>query len=264
MASDWTSRRDTAIAVAREAGAFARNLFIHRSALTIESKGAQDWVSAADRDTETLIRERLLAAFPQDGFLGEEHGGAQSGPMWIVDPIDGTINFVHGARYWCISIAFWDGTQPVVGVVYDPMADECFSAALGTGAHCNGAPIRVSTCNTLHTAMICHGYIPRHNRPRNFAERAALYDAGVALKDMGAGALMLAHLAAGRYDGYVEEHMHPWDALAGLALVREAGGVFAPYPHSLTTVHAGGELIATTPGLMAPLTHVLRAARPQA
>jgi myo-inositol-1(or 4)-monophosphatase len=255
-----TQRRDAAIRVAREAGAFAKSRFLDRSALTIESKGAQDWVSEADRDTETLIRTLLAKAFPQDGFLGEEHGGAQSGPMWIVDPIDGTINFVHGVRYWCISIAFWDGEKPVVGVIYDPMADECFSAALGAGAHCNGTRLQVSTCGALSAAMMCHGYVPRQNRARAFAERNALYDAGVAIKDMGAGALMLAHVAAGRYDGYAEEHMHPWDALAGLMLIEEAGGTRLPYPTNVANVHAGGEVIAAAPGVYEALVNTLRSA----
>ncbi len=252
------ARRDVAIRVAREAGAFARERFLNRSALTIESKGAQDWVSEADRDTETLIRTRLAEAFPNDGFLGEEHGGAQSGPMWVVDPIDGTINFVHGVRYWCISIAFWDGAQPTVGVIYDPMADECFSAALGAGAMCNDSPIKVSTCGALSEAMVCNGYIPRHDRAAHFATRASLYDAGAAIKDMGAGALMLAHVAAGRYDGYSEPHMHPWDALAGLALIREAGGKFSKYPADANNIHAGGEVVSAAPKLFEALDDLIR------
>ncbi len=255
------ARRDAAIRVAKEAGAFAKSRFLNRSTLTIEAKGAQDWVSEADRDTETLIRTRLAEAFPQDGFLGEEHGGAQTGAMWVVDPIDGTINFVHGVRYWCISIAFWDGEKPVVGVIYDPMADECFSAAQGAGAHCNDAPISVSGCSELSSAMLCHGYVNRHSRARNFAERNALYDAGAALKDMGAGALMLAHVAAGRYDGYSEAHMHPWDALAGLVLVQEAGGRQLPYPTSNANMHAGGEVIVAAPGLYEALQATLRNAK---
>jgi myo-inositol-1(or 4)-monophosphatase len=258
---EFLTRRDAAIRVAREAGAFAKSRFLNRSALTIEAKGAQDWVSEADRDTETLIRARLAEAFPADGFLGEEHGGAQSGPMWVVDPIDGTINFVHGVRYWCISIAFWDGEKPVVGVVYDPMADECFSGALGAGAHCNDVPMSVSSCNKLATAMLCHGYVSRHSRARNFAERNALYDAGAALKDMGAGALMLAHVAAGRYDGYSEAHMHPWDALAGLLLVKEAGGTQLRYPTDVSNMHAGGEVITASPKLYDALVGTLRSVK---
>jgi myo-inositol-1(or 4)-monophosphatase len=202
----------------------------------------------------------LAQAFPEDGFLGEEHGGAQTGPMWIVDPIDGTINFVHGVRYWCISIAFWDGTQPTVGVVYDPMADECFSCAQGLGAQLNGEKMTVSTCGALSQAMVCHGYIPRQDIHRHFAERKALYGAGAAIKDMGAGALMLAHVAAGRYDGYCEPHMHPWDALAGLALIREAGGTSLCYPTDCTCVHAGGEVIASAPQVFEAFKTTLRTA----
>jgi myo-inositol-1(or 4)-monophosphatase len=254
----WDARRATAIRVAKQAGAFARERFLNRAALNFESKGAQDWVSEADRDTESLIRRELLAAFPDDQFLGEEHGGAQSGAMWIVDPIDGTINFLHGVRYWCISIAYWDGEQATVGVIYDPMADECFAASLGAGATVNGIPMHASTCKQLDRAMVCHGYVDRHDRTEFFAERVALLDAGVAVKDMGAGALMLAHVAAGRYDGYAEAHMHPWDALAGLCLIREAGGAHAPYPASAANIHAGGVVIASAAQLYTSFAQCLQ------
>jgi myo-inositol-1(or 4)-monophosphatase len=251
-------RRDIAIGIAKAAGAFARERFLNRAALTFETKGAQDYVSEADRDTETLIRTQLAQALPGDAFLGEEHGGAREGAMWVVDPIDGTINFLHGVRYWCISIAFWDGQDAAVGVIYDPMADECFAAAKGEGAQLNGKPLRVSDCADPRRAMICHGYVDRHDRNQFFRDRNAMLNAGFAVKDMGAGALMLAHVAAGRYEAFCEDHMHPWDALAGLCLLRESGGRMLPYPARVSDLHAGGQMIAAAPGVYAALHDILK------
>ncbi|MEN9560033.1 MAG: hypothetical protein RLZZ502_1244 [Pseudomonadota bacterium] len=242
-------KRQQAELIAIEAGTFAKALFLNRSSLTIESKGAQDFVTAADRDSEQIIRSRLAKAFPEDGFLGEESGAADShsGGIWVVDPIDGTINFTHGVRYWCISIAYWCAGEIQVGVIYDPMAEELFSAAKGMGASLNGAPIQVSTCTSVDMALCCHGYIPRHRQANNFALRKSLFDAGAAVKDFGAGALMLAHVAAGRFDAYLEEQMHPWDAMAGYCLIREAGGRTNTYPADPNHIEKGGKVLAASP-----------------
>jgi myo-inositol-1(or 4)-monophosphatase len=234
--------------LARDAGALALSYFRREIAFATELKGPQDFVSAADRAVEALIRERIARAFPQDTMFGEEAGGAIGEHAWLVDPIDGTINFVHGVRYWCVSIAFLVDGERSIGVIHDPTADELFRATRGGGAFCNDAPIHVSSCERLDEALLCAGYVSRQSLAAHLALTRALHDAGAAVKDMGAGALMLAHTAGGRYDAYVEPHMHPWDALAGLLLVEEAGGRTLSYPGA-DGLAEGGTVIASAPGL---------------
>lgn len=234
--------------LAREAGALARRYFHRELAYTVETKSAQDFVSAADREVEALIRRELARAFPGDAMVGEEDGGATGDRVWFVDPIDGTLNFVHGVRYWCVSIAFVAGGTRRIGAIYDPSLDELFWAVKGEGAWCGKARIAVSGCARLDRALVVAGYVHRHPLERSLELRRALLSAGAAVKDMGAGALMLAHVAAGRYDAFVEPHMHPWDALAGLLLVEEAGGRVLRYPGP-QGFGGGGAVVASTPGL---------------
>ncbi len=237
---------------AHAAGRLALSYFHRQRDLAVERKGPQDWVSAADRAVEALIRDTLATAFPGDAMLGEEGGGSVGDRLWVVDPIDGTINFVHGMRYWCISIAFVADGVRQVGVIHDPCGGEVFWAQRGEGARNGDAPIQVSQCTSLDTAMVAAGYVPRHPLAEHLATRTALFGAGAAVKDMGAGALMLAHVAAGRFDALLEPHMHPWDALAGLTLVEEAGGVVAPYPGP-RGIAGGGRVLAAAPGVYAAL-----------
>jgi len=243
----------------RDAGALAQRYFTRELAFAAEAKGPQDWVSAADRAVEARIRTELARAFPGDAMLGEETGGdaGRAERLWVVDPIDGTLNFVHGMRYWCVSIAFVERGRRRIGAIYDPAQDELFLAVAGGGATLNGAPIRVSACAALDQALVAAGYVPRHGLDVHLALRRALYEAGAAVKDMGAGALMLAHVAAGRFDAFVEPHMHPWDALAGLTLIEEAGGRVAPYPGP-AGLAAGGAVVAGAPGVYDALTALSR------
>jgi myo-inositol-1(or 4)-monophosphatase len=247
-AEEIETRAEFGKRLAREAGALAQRYFRREIAFTAEAKGPQDFVSAADHAVEAFIRSRLAEAFPRDTMLGEEAGGNLGARAWFVDPIDGTINFVHGVRYWCVSIAFLvDGTRQI-GIVYDPSQDELFWGTKGSGAYCNDTPIQVSDCSELDKAMVCAGHIPRHSLDAHLQLKRRLHEAGTAVKDMGAGALMLAHVAAGRYDGYLEAHMYPWDALAGLLLVEAAGGRTRAYPGA-GGLAVGGEVIASAPGI---------------
>jgi len=243
-----TERLAFAKSLAREAGALALRFFHRDLDFTALAKGPQDWVSAADYEVESLIRARLAAAFPTDSMLGEEAGGGLGDALWVVDPIDGTINFVHGVRYWCVSLAFLLDGERRLGVIHDPCLDELFWAAQGGGAWCNERRIRASACDRLDQALLCLGYVPRHSLAGHLALKRLLHEAGAAVKDMGAGALMLAHVAAGRFDAFVEPHMHPWDALAGLLLVEEAGGRVLPYPAS-NLILEGGRVNASAAGL---------------
>jgi len=246
-------RTEFAGTLARNAGALARRYFLGELAFEVESKGGeQDWVSAADRAVESFIRESIARRYPGDTMLGEEDGGTESARLWIVDPIDGTLNFVHGMRYWCVSIAYVEDGTRKVGAIYDPSLDELFLAAAGRGAQCNGAPIRVSGCTSLDCALISQGFVHRHDLERHLDLRRSLLQSGAAVKDPGAGALMLAHVAAGRFDAFYEPHMHSWDACAGLLLIEEAGGRVAPYPGP-RGIAEGGAVLGTSPALFEPL-----------
>ena len=246
---DLDARARFAAALAREAGALALRYFHRELDYTAESKGdLQDWVSVADRSVEALCRARLAAIFPGDAMLGEESGGALAERAWIIDPIDGTLNFVHGVRYWCVSIAFVHDGIRRIGAVYDPPHDELFLATAGGGATLDDRPMRVSACGALERALIVQGYVYRHDLDAHLSLRRELILAGAEVKDHGAGALMLAHVAAGRFDAYLEPHMHPWDASAGLLLVEEAGGRVLPYPGD-RGLGAGGAVLASTPAL---------------
>jgi myo-inositol-1(or 4)-monophosphatase len=245
---DLASRAALAKELAREAGRLALRYFRREIAYTTETKAPQDFVSAADREVESLIRRELARAFPGDAMLGEEYGGASGKNMWFVDPIDGTINFVHGVRYWCVSIAFTIAGERQIGVIYDPSLDELFWAVKEGGAWCGNERIAVSHCTTFDRALIVAGYVHRHPLEPSLLLRRALLSAGAAVKDMGAGALMLAHVAAGRYDAFIEPHMHPWDALAGLLLVEEAGGRVLSYPGA-APLSTGGRVVAAAPGV---------------
>jgi myo-inositol-1(or 4)-monophosphatase len=247
-ATEVDARAHFARSLAREAGALARRYFLHEVVYSAQAKGPQDWVSTADHQVEALIRAQLKSAFPSDSMLGEEDGGDLGANTWIVDPIDGTINFVHGVRYWCVSIAFVVDGQRRIGVVYDPSLDELFWAVRGGGAFCDDAPMRASPCLHVDQSLLCAGYVPRQPLGDYLQLERRLHEAGAAVKDMGAGALMLAHVAAGRFDAYIEAHMHPWDALAGLLLVEESGGLTYAYPGA-AGLPAGGAVLAAAPGI---------------
>ena len=260
IAGELASRVDFGRTLAREAGALAKRYFLREIPYAAETKGPQDWVSAADVAVENLIRRRLAHAFPGDTVYGEERGGELGTHAWLVDPIDGTINFIHGVRYWCVSIAFTVAGERRIGLVYDPSLDELFWAAKGAGAWCDGTRIHVAPRDLLDYALVCVGYVPRHSLDEHLRLKRLLHEAGAAVKDMGAGALMLAHVAAGRYDAFVEPHMNAWDALGGLLLVDEAGGRTLPYPGP-GGLPSGGPVLAAAPGIFDALARLLQQAR---
>jgi myo-inositol-1(or 4)-monophosphatase len=247
-AADIAERAKFAQRIAREAGALALRYFRREIDFAAESKGPQDFVTAADHAVEALLRERLQGAFPDDAILGEEGGGELGRNLWVIDPIDGTLNFVHGVRYWCVSIAFIATGERRIGVVYDPSQDELFWATRGSGAWSDATRLQAAPRDRLDHALVGAGYVPRHPLDEHLALKRRLHEAGAAVKDMGAGALMLAHVAVGRFDAFLEPHMHPWDASAGLLLVEEAGGRIHPYPGPGGLL-AGGAVIAAAPGI---------------
>lgn len=221
-------RLAAAEAVAREAGSLARRFYEGRDSLVIEGKGAHDLVSKADREVETLIRGRLAALFPDDGFVGEEHAHALVDPAvgghWVIDPIDGTWCFLNGIGSWCVSLAYERGGVVEVGVVYDSMAGELFSARRGGGARMNGVAIRVMDATSLGDGTVSVGYSMRCPPEEMFPLFEKLLRSGGMFQRHGSGALGLAWTACGRLAGYLEPHMNSWDCLAGYLLIEEAGG----------------------------------------
>ncbi|MBU1357620.1 MAG: inositol monophosphatase [Gammaproteobacteria bacterium] len=226
--------------LAREACAFARVLAgeamerlrgAAHEAHSVLVKAPGDWASALDSDIEAMLRERIAGRFPGHAFLGEEGGGAtaqgrDTGPTWIVDPIDGSMNFLRGYPQYAVSIALVDGGEPLAGVVGDPCRNEVFSAAAGQGAWLGDTPIRCATTSRLDKAVAgtvfpkpAASFMPRY---LDQFGRVVTRTAGV--RRSGSMALELAYLAAGRLDAFWEHGMGAWDAAAGVLLVREAGG----------------------------------------
>jgi myo-inositol-1(or 4)-monophosphatase len=222
-------------AIAREAGALLMGYFDR--GLKIEYKGDADLVTAADRASEALIRERILAQWPDHDILGEEQGLSDQGSRyrWYVDPLDGTTNFAHGYPVFCVSMALEcrervdeasaNAARRIAGVIYDPTRDELFSAEQGRGAHLNGKPIRVSKTATLAESLLATGF-PSHKRHKNpnifFYHQLTLRSHG--LRRAGSAALDLCNVACGRHDGFWEFNLNPWDTAAGVLIVEEAGG----------------------------------------
>jgi len=217
-----------AAATVREAGRLARRYFERRDQLEVERKGAQDLVSVADRAVEDLIRARLGAAFPDDGMIGEEgevEGPADAPGRWVIDPIDGTANFLRGVPYWSTTLAYVRERETEIGITHDPVHDDLFVARRGHGAFRNGEPIRVSGRTDPREACFGHTFSFKTDASAYVRTLAALLEAGVDHRRLGSTALMLCHVADGRLDGCVTLHCSSWDVLGGLLLVREAGGV---------------------------------------
>lgn len=210
-----------------------------------------DPVSDADREAERLIRELLTAERPDDGLVAEEgsHTEPTSGRTWIVDPLDGTVNFLYGLRTWAVSIALEDQDGLAVGVVFNPVDGECFSAQRGAGATLNGLPIRVNGCRALERAMVATGF--SYEAERRAEQASLLVELLPRIRDVrraGAAALDLAYVATGRVDAYYERGLQLWDEAAGRLLVTEAGGAVADLdgePH--------GVVAAATPELLEEL-----------
>jgi myo-inositol-1(or 4)-monophosphatase len=219
--------RALAEAVAREAGAQLRAAFAGPAEGVLSKSSPTDLVSAADHAAEELIHARLSAARPEDGFLGEEGGSAEgsTGLNWIVDPLDGTINFLFGLPQWAVSIACEDGEGVLAGVIYDPLRDELFAAERGGPALVDGAPLeRPRRPEGLGTALVATGFGYEAEIRRAQAEIAGRLLPEVRdIRRFGSAALDLAWTAAGRYDAYYEHGLHRWDLAAGELLCTTAG-----------------------------------------
>jgi myo-inositol-1(or 4)-monophosphatase len=235
-------------AVAREAGQLIRRRFADKSSFDLAFKGHQDHLTEVDGEAERLIIERLGEAFPGDTFIGEESGREASDSLWVIDPIDGTACFARGIPHFCVSIAYLRDRNPTIGVIYDPIFDEMFAATAGAGATLNGEPVRVSGSDDIRSATVEIGWNMRSGIPGFVALVDRVMARGAGMIRSGSGALAMAYVAAGRLDAYLEQHINAWDVLAGLLLVREAGGYVSDFLAG-EGLSKGNPVLACTPGL---------------
>ena len=252
---------ELAISTAREVGALQRDRF--EGPREIETKSsAIDLVTDVDRASDQLVLERISSQRPDDEILLEETGrhAGRSGVRWIVDPLDGTTNYAHGFPHYAVSIGVEkDGTREL-GVIYDPMKDELFSVQRGAGAFRNGKPIGVSQETKLERALLATGFAyDVHQAPDNNLEHFGRFiKRAQAVRRAGAAALDLAYVACGRFDGFWELELHPWDVAAGLLLVEEAGGRVSDLNGGPVPA-AGNRLLASNGHLHEPMLEVLKA-----
>jgi len=230
--------------------------------LTVEEKARNDLVSEVDRDAEAVIIEALHKAFPDHGIRGEEHG--QSYPEgefnWIIDPLDGTLNYLQGIPHFCISIAAMKGNRVEHGVIVDPTRNEEFVASRGSGAQLNGKRIRVTRTVKVENAVLSTG-IP----PGSIASELDAYmrilsrftGEAKAVRRLGSAALDLAYVAAGRFDGFFEPGLKLWDIAAGVLLVREAGGFIGDFAGG-DKFFESGDIVAANPKLFKALIQIIR------
>jgi myo-inositol-1(or 4)-monophosphatase len=283
------AQREACLSAAQAGAEVLVGYFRKLDPAAITEKTKNDYVSNADREAEAAIRAELASRFPDYGFLGEEGGyivgglggeggfaptesrgpgGAQrpegpGGPpgqhCWIVDPLDGTLNFVQGFPHWCVSVALWDATGPLVGCVLDPLRGDCFLAARGQGATWNGKPMQVSRQVGLDGAFLATGFAFQlgDRWPLFNAALGRVFPRAKGLRRAGSAALDLAHVACGIYDGFFELGLKPWDIAAGVLLVTEAGGVVTDWEGGQDWLQSGN-LVSGTPGVAPELLDALR------
>lgn len=251
----WAGYLDAAVTAARQAGALIKEGLGRAHALETKSSST-DLVTEVDRNSERLIGEILHRRYPEIPMLGEEGTGASyavanaPGPLWVVDPLDGTTNFVHTLPMSCVCVALVVGGRPEVGVIYDPYRDELFTATRGGGAQLNGRLLRVAPQRTVEESLLATG-LPYDLRTAGagslkYFSRVAPFCRDV--RAIGSAGLELAYVAAGRFGGYWEFHLAPWDTAAGWLLVEEAGGRVTALDGS--AYHLGSPTILATSGFI--------------
>ena len=244
-------------AYAQKAAQAAASLQRHyyTQGVSVRHKGVVDLVTQADLDSQKAILEVLQAAFPSHTFMAEENSQGHTqdfeGPLWVIDPLDGTTNFAHRYPYFGISIAYVEKGQVLYGLIYQPLLNECFVAARGHGAFLNGERLAVSQTRDVSQAFLATGfpYDKRESPHNNLGLFAELELASLCVRRGGAAAIDLAYTAAGRFDGFWEAKLKPWDMAAGIVLIEEAGGRISDYSgrplpslHSLEIVASNGHI----------------------
>lgn len=236
--TDYSTKLRAAETAARAAGAFLRRSF--HSEKVVDASLAHDVKLRLDKEAQELIAQHLLASFPQDSLLGEEGVGGCEGAadQWVVDPLDGTVNYFYGIPIFCVSIALQARGQLVLGCVYDPMQDECFTAQRGKGAYLNGKRIQVSSRAGMQEAIVFIGHGSHDGSGENGIRRFARISSQVRkIRILGSAALTISYIAAGRLDAYIENRINLWDFAAARVLLEEAGGrlEFSPSENSGVT-----------------------------
>jgi myo-inositol-1(or 4)-monophosphatase len=261
MRTEGDARRRTAETIARRAGEVARRHFRDLGALEVETKGRQDYVSRADREVEQVIREALAREFPGEGFLGEETGGEIAEPMWVVDPIDGTTNFLRGIPMFAISMAWVAEGRTQVGVVYEPATDKMYSATSDGPATLDGRPLSVRPCPGLEEAIVAFGYSERSGREPFLERFPRVLRAHAEFRRLGAATIGLVSVAAGQTDAFFQLHLSPWDVLAGLLIVERAGGVTKDFL-ARDGLRKGNVTFCAAPGIAEDLAQLLEVELP--
>jgi myo-inositol-1(or 4)-monophosphatase len=252
----------TAVKAARRAGNIINRGAREIDLLTVTTKGPKDFVSEVDREAERTIVETLLASYPDHAILAEEGtakgANADADNLWIIDPLDGTTNFLHGFPQYCVSIALSQKGQVTHGVIYDPVRNDLFTASRGRGAFLNDRRIRVSKRHHLRDCLIGTGFPFRDGRYLDtyLQMMKAMIEQTAGLRRPGAAALDLAYVAAGFYDGFWEVGLNPWDVAAGSLLIQEAGGLIGDLSGEGDFLH-GGQVIAATPKIFAQMVAAL-------
>ena len=245
-----------AIRAARGAGDYIVREMDRVSDISIDIKGKNDFVTEIDRQAEHIIIETIKHAYPDHAFLGEESGkSGESDYLWIIDPLDGTTNFLHGIPHFAISIALQYKERLDQGVIYDPVKQELFTASQGKGAQLNSKKIRVSTQKTLDGALLATGFPFREDQEvGKFIESfKALFPKIAGIRRAGVASLDLAYVACGRYDGFWEYGLKPWDIAAGILLVQEAGGINSEISGGLDFMKSGNIVSANSKMIKAML-----------
>ena len=250
------------IKAARKAGRALAKDFREVENLQVSVKGAGDFVTKADIGAEKILKDELMGARPTYGWMAEE-GGEEEGQdptrRWIVDPLDGTTNFLHGLPHWAVSIALEHKGQVVAGVVYDPTKDELFFAEKGAGAWMNETRIRVSGRHRMIESIFSTGlpFAGRGDLPDTLKDLGRLLPVCAGVRRWGAAALDLAYVAAGRYDGFWERRLKPWDLAAGVIIVKEAGGLVEPL-NPAGDVVTGGEIVCANDAIFSGFAKIVR------
>jgi myo-inositol-1(or 4)-monophosphatase len=248
-------------AIVEEVAIFQRNEFKGFNSSHVKEKGLHDLVSYVDLESESVLRKGLLELLPGSSFLGEEEGkSAGSEWLWIVDPLDGTTNFVSGLPAFAVSVALYKGEKPQLGVVADVMAGQQFYAISGKGAWCNGETIHVSHTESMESALFATGYpvreFQRLPQLMHATEQFVLNSRG--LRRFGAAALDLVWTASGRFSGFYETNLAPWDVAAGALIVKEAGGNITDFSGGNNWLY-GGEIVASNSRLHTNMLEILQA-----
>lgn len=257
----FEAERKACLAGARAGGRVLLRHFRKLAPGQIAEKTKHDLVSEADRAAEKAIHAELAHRFPAHGFLGEEGGASGDATLrWIVDPLDGTLNFVQGVPHWCVSVALWDAEGPVVGCVLDPLKGDLFEALRGGGARWNGHPMKASRQPGLEGAFLATGFAFQLGERFPLWEKAlaGVWPRAKGIRRTGAAALDLAYVAAGIYDGFFELGLKPWDMAAGSLLVHESGGHVSDWQGGGGWWESG-DVVAGTPAVQQDLARLFRA-----